>query len=161
MVTATYDPEATTCRFVLKPNRSLSWTQAKVCFAVISGVCLVVATGFTLLGLWPILPFAGLELAILGYCFYSCARRAEHKEVVTISEQTVAVEAGRHKPEKHWDFPRAWTRVRIQRPSVPWYPSRLILGSHGRGVEIGGFLNEEEKRGLATKLQDSLNRRDR
>ncbi len=158
MVTATYDPEATTCRYVLRPNRSLSWTQAKVCFAIISSVCLVVAVGFTLLGLWPILPFAGLELAILGYCFYRCARRAERREVVSINEQTVEVAAGRHEPEKQWTFPRAWTRVRIQRPTVNWYPSRVILGSHGRGVEIGGFLNEEEKRGLATKLQHSLDR---
>ena len=157
MVTATYDPKASTCCFILRPNRSLNWTQAKIYFAVISGVCLTVAMGFALLGLWPILPFAGLELAMLGYCFYACAWRAERTEVVTIKEETVEVETGRRKRERYWWFPRAWARVRIQRPDLTGYPSRVILGSHGRGVEIGVFLNETEKRRLATALRESLN----
>jgi uncharacterized membrane protein len=158
MVSATHEPDEAISQFVLCPNRSLTWTQAKLCFAGIAAVSLAVAIGFALLGLWPILPFAGLELAGLAYCFYACAWRAEHREVVTIGRDSVQVESGRRKPERCWAFARAWAGVQVQRSGVAGYPSRVIVGSHGRGVEIGGFLNEDEKERLALDLDDSLRR---
>jgi len=161
MVSAIYDPEEATRRFVLRPNRSLSWPQAKLCFAGVATVSLAIATGFALLGLWPILPFAGLELAGLAYCLYACAWRAEQREVVTIGRDSVQVESGRRRPERRWAFARAWAGVQVRRSGVAGYPSRVIVGSHGRGVEIGGFLNEDEKERLALDLNDSLRRASR
>ena len=63
MVTSTRSDADNTCCYILRPNHSLSWKASKLWFATIAGVVLAVALAFTLSGLWPILPFAGLELA--------------------------------------------------------------------------------------------------
>ena len=156
MVTTTRSDTGEVCRYVLRPNYSLSWKAAKLCFATIAGVVITVAFAFTLVGLWPILPFAGLELALLGYCFYRCAANAQFCEVVTVGSDTVKVEKGRGRPESCWNMPRAWAAVAIERHALRGYPSQLFLRSHGRRVELGKFLNEDERRDLAVNLGRTL-----
>lgn len=158
MVTSTRSDSGNVCRYVLRPNYSLSWKAAKLCFATIAGVTLTVALAFTLAGLWPILPFAGLELAVLGYCFYRCATNAQSCEVITVGPQVVKIEKGRHRPEDRWHLPRAWAAVAVERHVIRGYPSRLFLRSHGRLVELGRFLNEDERRDLASDLRRTLGR---
>ena len=156
MVTTTHDETDGLCRYVLRPNHSLTWTSTKLCFAAVAGVSLTIALAFTLMGLWPILPFAGLELLMLGYCFYRCCANAQHCEVITVSANDVRVEKGKRRPETGWRIPRAWAAVALERSPVHWYPSRLLLRSHGRQVELGKFLNEDERRGLARDLRQTL-----
>jgi uncharacterized membrane protein len=38
------------------------------------------------------------------------------------------------------------------------HPSRLTIESHGRQCELGNFLTEEERRGLALRLQRLIGR---
>jgi len=158
LVTTTRSDAGDGCSYVLRPNHSLSWKAAKLCFATIAGGVLTVALTFTLMGLWPILPFAGLELAVLGYCFYRCAVNAQICEVITVGTQNVKVEKGRHRPADRWDLPRAWATVTVKRHPIRGYPSWLYLRTHGRGVELGSFLNEEERRDLAADLSRTLRR---
>ncbi len=158
MVTTTRSDAGQTCYFILRPNHSLSWKAAKLWFATIAGVVLTVALAFTVMGLWPILPFAGLELAVLGYCFYRCAVNAQNCEVITVDTEVVKVEKGRHGPESRWDLPRSWAAVAIERHGMRGRPSRLFLRSHGRRVELGTFLNEDERRDLARDLTRTLGR---
>ena len=158
MVTTTRSESGDECRYILRPNRSLSWNEAKLCFAVIAGVTLTVAVAFTTLGLWPVLPFAGLELGVSGYCFYRCAANAQTCEVITVGPQVVKVEKGKTKPDDRWAIPRAWAVVAMERHAIRGHPSRLFLRSHGRRVEFGRFLNEEERRELAVDLSRTLGR---
>lgn len=158
MVSKTSDPTQDHYRYIIGPNHSLTWTQAKLIFAGLAVVSLTVAVGFTLMGLWPILPFAGLELLAVGTCMYLCAGRGQHREVVTICGDSVEVAKGRRGPERRWSFPRAWAGVAMDRPTIGWYPERLYIRSHGRSVELGGFLNQEEKWQLARELSRSLER---
>lgn len=151
MVSATFETDSR-CRFVIRPNRSLTWRQLQVFYLGIVGVSMGIAIWFAVLGLWPVLPFAGAELLLLGGALYANALRGARSEVISVGERAVEVEKGRHQPEEHWEFPRAWTRVRLLLPGVRWYPSRLVIGSHGRHVELGDFLNEEERRHLAEYL---------
>ena len=110
-----------------------------------------------------ILPFAGLELLALAICFHLVASAAQRREIVSISDALVTVEkgtvrrgAGRGGPDSIAEFPRAWTRVELSKPSREWYPSRLWVGAYGKKIELAGFLAEEEKRNLAAKLQQLL-----
>ena len=55
-------------------------------------------------------------------------------------------------------FPRHWAQVKLRRPASRLHPSRLTIESHGRQCELGSFLTEEERRGLALRLQRLIGR---
>ena len=122
-------------------------------FAGISLVSFAIALGFLALGYWLILPFAGLEIALLGAAFYLSAWRAAVREVIRIEGNVVAVQKGHHQPESTQILPRDWVRVELARPRLRGYPTRLVLRAHGRVVEVGGYLNESERNQLAKDLR--------
>lgn len=156
MVQGESDPAAPVHRFVIRPNASMTWREAALIYAAFSTVTLTVAVGFAWIGLIWILPFAGLELALLGGAFYACLRRGERVEVLTIDADSVRVERGlKHCEERH-RFQRGWTRVTLEAGAHHWYPSRLLLGAHGRSVEVGGFLRDDEREALASELRRIL-----
>jgi uncharacterized membrane protein len=115
-----------------------------------------IGIAFTLHGFWIVLPFAGFEIAVLGVAFYLCLSRSQIREVISVNADVVTVEKGRHAPEDRWECPRAWTQIRLERSPLKWYPSRLVIAYLGRQVEIGKFLNEEERRKLAGELQQAV-----
>ena len=52
-------------------------------FAGLAAVTLAIGAGFALLGAWPVLPFAGLEIVALGAAFLVHVRRVG-KELETV-----------------------------------------------------------------------------
>jgi uncharacterized membrane protein len=142
--------------WVIRPNRSLSVRQAIRIYALITVVCLGIAVFYALHGYWPVLPFAGLEVLVLGVAFYLTLRRSGVREVVFVGREVVRVEKGREQPQESWECPRAWAQVRLLRPHITWYPSHLAILFQGRQVEIGSFLNEVERQELAYELQQVI-----
>lgn len=45
-------------------------------FALLAALTLAIGIGFAVAGAWLVLPFAGLEVLLLGAAFFACARRA-------------------------------------------------------------------------------------
>ncbi len=123
---------------------------------MIAACCLVVGIFFALHGFWPVLPFAGLEIAVLGIAFYLCLVRSQRQEVVSVNANVVTVEKGWREPQDHWECPRAWARIRLVRSPINWYPSHLSVAFQGEQVEIGSFLNEKERCSLAMELQNAI-----
>jgi uncharacterized membrane protein len=156
MVLARRDPDAANWQFVIRPNRSLSWRETKVFFALTCAVSFTIATVFTALGAWLVFPFAGLEMLALGGALYVCALRAACYEVVTIRSGDLEVAKGRRRVTERWVVPRPWAQVRLEPGRHGWYPSQLRIVSHGCGVEVGGCLSEEERRSLAADLKSAL-----
>jgi uncharacterized membrane protein len=152
VVAAERDELTADYRFVIRPNRSLSWRGALCCFGLIAAVSLAIALFFGFMGAWPILPFAGAELLGLGTALYVCACRARDCEVVSIQGATVRIEKGRSRPVETSELPRHWARVTLESSPLRSHPSRLTIRSHGRAVEIGGCLSEEERMNLAREL---------
>lgn len=138
--------------FVLRPNIGLYWRTTLRVYIILSAVCLGIALGFAVMGFWPILPFAGLEVAALGAALYVSAKRGDCQEVVRIGGDVVEIEKGVKGPEQSWRFPRAWSEVVLNAPLHRWYPSRLVIRSRGTVVELGAFLTDEERELLATEL---------
>lgn len=139
-------------RIELSPNCSLSPGAALVAFGTIAAASLFMALVFTMQGYWPVLPFAGLELAALGWAFWLTRRRARIREYVLLDEARVVVEKhGRGDPERV-EFPRGWARVRLERAERRHHPSRLLIGASGRHCEIGRFLSEDDRRSLGDRL---------
>lgn len=155
MISKTVDPEQG-YRIVIRPNRSQTWAQTKWFYASICAASLLVAGAMSMLGFWPVLPFAGAELLALGGCIYAVAKAGEVMEVVSVSGDQVAVEKGRREPQQVWTFQRTWARARLRPPKIAWYPSQLVIGCRGTEVELGRFLTEEERRHLADELERAL-----
>ena len=146
-------------RFVLAPNRSASWAQIQRFFGLIAGVSAAIAVTFSFMGFWPVLPFAGAELALLWYCFYLNATKGLESEVIDINDRTVDVERGMRTVQQRWKFPRAWTRVQLLAAPARLHPSQLLLRSHGKTVRLGAFLTEDERHGVAKELRSVLTAR--
>lgn len=160
MVELVFDPSGRDCHWVIRPNQSLSWRRALQAYAVIALTCLGIGITFALHGFWPVLPFAGLEVVVLGIAFYLCLARSQVREVVSVNATLVTVEKGRYGPQQHWECPRVWARVSLQRSRIAWYPSRLAIAFQGEQVEIGKFLPEQERCELADELEQTIRHAD-
>ncbi len=153
MITYLSDSDETKNGFVVMPNKAMPWHQLVWLYSVIASFTIGVALGFFSQGLTLVLPFAGLEVLALGAALYISAWRGGVKEVISVTEDKIRIEIGHDSPEQCHELNRVWAQVVLQRPWNNWYPSRLFIRSHGRQVEIGRFLNESERQGLAKELQ--------
>ena len=109
-------------------------------------------------GLWPILPFAGLEMLVLGWAMRVCLRRRHYSQIITLTDERVTLETRVQSDYSQVVFPRHWAQVRLHRADTHLHPSRLTIESHGRAYEVGSFLTEEERRALAARLMRSVGR---
>jgi len=138
-----------------RPNCSLSPAGTLCAFFIIAFVTLTIASVFTFMGAWPIIPFASLELLVLWLCFRHIWRHAHDYERLTIDDHKVIVE--KHDPEcdSHIELNGHWARVVME-----YMPDgdcrRLALRSHGKEIEFGKLLNNEERLDLGRKLQSRL-----
>ena len=136
----------------LRPNGSLRWRAAKWACAGLALLVGGVAAWFAAQGAWLVLPFAGLELVVVTAGLYLSCCASGRAEVIRIGQETLVVQSGRGRPEREHTFQRAWARVVLVRDPSGWYPSRLLVRSHGRSLEIGAWLVEDEKLELAAEL---------
>ncbi|MFO1353035.1 MAG: DUF2244 domain-containing protein [Gammaproteobacteria bacterium] len=149
-------PQRSEYRFVLRPNQSLSWGETRWVIGGFGMVLAAIGIWFSAQGFWLVLPFAGLELLIVWGALYAVARRCHEREVISISVDLICIEKGWRQPERQWILTRLWARVVLERCPKQWYPSRLLIRSHGRAVEVGRFLNEDERQHLAIELSRRL-----
>jgi len=151
MVDVRQAPEVGVWRFVLRPNRSLSWRGTLWLFLSLLALSTAIGLGFAAHGMWLILPFAGLEMAAVGAGLYLVARSCYRCEVIHVADDDIRIERGWDRPTQVSRLPRYWSRVELIRSGSSG-PSRLTLRAHGRCEEIGRFLNEQERQGLASDL---------
>jgi uncharacterized membrane protein len=154
MIEPTFAPmqEATVAVYA---HRSLSRAGLVLYLAAQS----IVTLGFALLAAWrgivlaPV--FAVLVLLLLAWCLRRVWRSCANGLIVTVTPQRLEVRSS-SDGELLGRFHPYWARLRLVPGRWPGWPARLLLGSHGREVEIGAFLNEAERRELAQRLTDLL-----
>ena len=139
--------------FELRPRCSLTPRTARLFIASMAAGTFGVATLFALQGFWPILPFAGAEIALLIWAVRASMRKGQERETITITEESVVIHRRNAAGEARAVFPRHWSKVKLHAPLTALYPSRLTLESSGRVCEVGRFLTEDERRGLAVRLK--------
>jgi uncharacterized membrane protein len=145
-------------RIEICPNCSLSLRGAWLFFAAACVVPFGVAGFLALRGFWPVLPFAGLEMALLGWALNTSMQRRFHRQTIIVTDRDVKIESRERARCEQVVFPRHWAQVKLRRPAARLHPSRLTIESHGRQCELGSFLTEEERRGLALQLQRLIGR---
>lgn len=75
------------------PNRSLGAEARLWALGAICATTLGVAAGATAIGAWPVMPFAGLEVALLAFAFRVLGRHDADFERLEIGGHEVRVEA--------------------------------------------------------------------
>jgi uncharacterized membrane protein len=141
-------------RIELSPHCSLTRRQAVWFFLACSVPCFGFALAFTVTGgFWPILPFAGLEMGVLALALWFSFRRRLQRQTILLSEDEVRIETvGIRGYRNEVVFPRHWAQVKLRPAFVRSHPSRLTIESMGRVCEVGPFLTEGDRRGLANRL---------
>jgi uncharacterized membrane protein len=150
--------DAEPLRIEIRPNCCLTVRSAFAFFASACVVPLGMGGFLALKGFWPVLPFAGLEMALLAWALKVALERRFHSQSITVTESDVSVESRERARSARVVFPRHWAQVKLRRPAASLHPSRLTIESHGRRCELGSFLTEEERRGLALRLQRLIGR---
>src|ERR1041384_7862291 len=110
-------------RIEICPNCSLTVSGARVFFGIACIAPCGIAAILALKGFWPVLPFAGLEMALLGWALKVSLRRRYHRETIIVSEADVRVQSRDHAHYVEVVFPRHWARVKLRRPQSPLHPS--------------------------------------
>lgn len=153
MVYSEFNPETGSGYIVLKPNNSATWRFNMMVVASLAFIATLISTFFLLQGLWLIAPFSGLEvLALLG-CLYLCARANIQTEVIKFSPDKVIIEQGRTFAEKSWEYHRSWAKILVRKHRRGGHPDQVVIRSHGKEVELGSFLNGDDRKTLVKKLR--------
>jgi len=152
LLTVNYDQAGMPNRYIVQPNRSLTPAGMLWFFLLVALAAISLAIRFVFLGAWVVLPFTLFEVLGLGAAFIVYERSSRYREVIDFRKEHLLVErSGRCKVEK-WEFQLYWVRLVEWKDSNSWYPGRLFLRSHGRELEIGACLTEEERQELAAGL---------
>lgn len=133
-------------------NNSLSSSGRLLVFGFVFFVSVGIGLAFTLVfGAWLILPFAGIEMLALYLAFRIIDRHAGDYERVAIEGDRLQVEVADGGRVSRFGFNRIWAQVVCADDG-----SRLALRSHGREIEIGRHLNEEQRLAVASRLKREL-----
>ena len=144
------------CTFTVQPNCALGWVWMKRLFLFLTACIGAVAAWFVSQGAWLVLPFAGLEVAVLGLGVYLNSRWGATREIIEFRAADLRVYRGRRELKEVIRLPRHWSRASLLQDPRSWYPSRLLLECHGRRVEIGAALVEAERVALTEDLRAEL-----
>ena len=138
---------------VAEPNRSATWETNKIVLILMCCLSGAIALGFTLLGAWPILPFAGLEMMALGSALYYVCWKLRYRHVITLSEDVVRIQKGHYYPKKEWEIAADDAKLSIVPERHPWDGPAITLYSKGEEISLGEFLNRDDTLELLSHLK--------
>ena len=136
-----------------RPNRSLGVAGRRWVLGAIAATTFGVAAGATAFGAWPVMPFAGLEIALLAFAFRVLGWHDADFERLEIGEHEVRVEARDARSVTRFVAHRPWARV-LMRERGACCTLRLVYA--GRTEPLGRLLSDEGRRQLAESLRGRL-----
>jgi uncharacterized membrane protein len=136
-----------------RPN-SMGPRERRLVFGSIAFVSLVIAAAFAWFGAWPILPFAGAELAALYLAHRWVGRHSCDFERVAFEGEKLVVETRVVDRVRRFEFNGYWAQVAVRGSAGQ---CRVAIRSHGHEVQFGRLLSEQQCReaceGLARELR--------
>lgn len=138
----------------LRPNRSASVAELVACFSALAlaafGVAFLAAAHGNVFA--PL--FALLDVIVVGVSFWIVRQGGKREETIALTPDAVTVEV--RPGGATASFHPYWVRLEEVRGRTRNEPRRVVLRSHGRTVEIGAFLGEDERATLRDRLQSAL-----
>ena len=118
-------------------------------FAALALLVLAIGAGFAAAGAWLILPFAGLEVLLLGGAYVLYARHAADCEKLELEPEsgrlTVEVVDGGRSARYEFDGPRVCMEA-----------GRVVLRGAREELEVGRHLGVEARLAFAAELEKTL-----
>lgn len=133
-----------------KPNRSLGTVARRWALGAIGATTMTVAFAAAAFGAWPVLPFAGLEVALVALAFHALGRHDRDFERLEIGEHEVRLESCEAGRRTRFVAARAWARLVVSRRGTR---CSLALAYAGRRVPLGRLLTDDGRRELAESLR--------
>ena len=119
---------------------------AKV-FAALAALVLAIGAGFAAAGAWLVLPFAGLEVLLLGAAFVLHARHAADYERIELQSGRLEVEVT--------EADRV-ARYQLQNARVSMEEGLVVLRDAKEAIEIGRHIGAEARAELVAELEKAL-----
>ena len=139
---------------VVQPNRSASWQMNKLIIAAFAIWWSLIALFFVLKGLWPILPFAGIEVGGLAAALYYVCWKLQQRHVLRFYDAELTLQKGAYYPKFSWRFARDAVSLSVEVQSHPWDPLKIFLCSSDQAIPVGNFLNKDDSKKLLKLLRE-------
>lgn len=141
---------------VLTPYRSLGphgFLTLMICLGVISFIAGLV---FLSIGAWPVFGFFGLDVLLVWAAFKLNYASAHAYEEIEISASEIVIrKVGPGKRNTELRFNPVWVRLSVTRLKDEGV-TKIALVSRGDTVEIGNFLNPDDRTSFAGALGNAL-----
>ncbi|WP_138380846.1 DUF2244 domain-containing protein [Luteithermobacter gelatinilyticus] len=145
---------------VLYPHRSLSPRGFVILMSLVALVSFSVGAFFFLRGAWPVFGFMGLDVLLIYGAFKLNYRSGNCVEQVRLAGDELLVRRIDHKgSEQSWSFNPYWVNVNLQyraQDAATFREKHILVTSHGRGLFIGTFLTQQERREVLGELKKAL-----
>ena len=133
----------------LKRNCSISPAGLAGVFVALAFVVVAIGAGFAAVGAWLVLPFAGLEVLLLGAAYFLYARRAADYERIVLESGRLMVEVGEAQTTLRYEMDAHRVRVCLEE-------SRVVLRGALDELELGRHLDAFTRARFAAELQRRL-----
>ncbi len=124
-------------------------------FGCVFAFSVSIALTFAAFGAWPVMPFTGLEMAVLYAAFRYVDRHASDYEIIEIRGDRVRIETRVGSQVQSVEFNRHWAQLVTNSGSGE---PRLAFRSHGREVEFGRHLTSRDRERVAREIRQQLRR---
>lgn len=151
-------PDASVFRAILHPHRSLEPKGFLILMLAIGSVSFVMGVAFLMMGAWPVFGFFGLDVLLVYVAFKLNYRAARAYELVELTPHKLSLKQVSASGEsRSFEFNPYWVRVLFTERHDGG--NHLKLASHGRELEFGRLLNDDERRDFARALTEALDAR--
>lgn len=138
-------------RLVARRNHSLSPVGRQFVLVSLLVVLLAISLALAALGAWPVLPFAGLELAAVYWAFRIIDRHADDYELIVIEGDQLVIESSDAGKSRRFEFNRWWAQVSYI-PARIGQRAGIVVRAHGNEVWFGRHLPETQLREVARRI---------
>ena len=140
---------------VLTPNQSAPWAEVKMVCLLLAFFTAIIAGGWAFVGVWIILPFAGLELLLVSALMYQICKQGRLIQVVNLHADNIEVTTGYRKPEKQWTLTKSDTFLYCQSTKHPDDSPNVYLKNSDYCIQIGSFLNKNDTEQMLNSLEST------
>lgn len=139
----------------LMPNRSATGSQNRLFFLILALVAGFIAVAWSLAGVWVILPFAGLEIMLVGYFLRLTYLKNQASQTIAIDTLDIEIEYITLRSAQFTSLSRESAKLSFSKSLNATSIDKLYLSDHKNKVEIGQFLNKQDRESLILSLRQS------